>query len=75
MTNMKELNIDQLDQISGGVIYYNEQDGVYEVIDDSSYNVRASYKDINDALIYCHMNHLTDLEVTSAYLEYVRRYF
>lgn len=68
---MNELNIDQLDNISGGYIYYNEQEGVYEVISCIG-EVYATFKDRYDAIDYARKLHISDFEVTPYFISIIR---
>ena len=71
MEDKKELNIDQLDNISGGYIYYNEQEGVYEVINCIG-EVYATFEDRYDAIDYARKHYMSDFEVTPYFISIIR---
>ena len=64
MKDMNELSIEQLDQLSGGIICFNEWDGVYDVLDDDTLDVRASFLNLEDAQSYCHRHDISDFEIS-----------
>ena len=55
--------MEQLDQVCGGMIIYNRHDDVYDVLDDKTAEVRASFMNHEDAKDYCHRNGISDLEL------------
>ena len=71
MEDKNELNIDQLDNISGGYIYYNEQEGVYEVINCIG-EVYATFKERYDAIDYARKLLISDFEVTPYFISIIR---
>ena len=71
MKDKNELNIDQLDAVSGGYIYYNEQKCVYEVISCVG-EVFATFKDRYDAIDYARKLHISEFEVTPYFMSILR---
>lgn len=71
MKDKNELNIDQLDTVSGGYIYYNEQKGVYEVISCIG-EVFDEFKDRWDAIDYARKLLISDFEVTPYFISVIR---
>ena len=59
----KEINMDHLDQVCGGMIIYNGYDDVYDVLDDKTLEVRASFMNHNDARDYCNRHGISDFEL------------
>ena len=50
---MDEIAVDQIDNVSGGYIYHNEETGKYEVINDKTWETIVSVKDKDTAWKYC----------------------
>ena len=50
---IEELGADQLDNVSGGYIYYNEETGKYEVINDKTWETVVSVNSYDTAWKYC----------------------
>lgn len=68
---MTEIGVDQIDNVSGGYIYYNEQEGVYEVINCIG-EVIATFKDRYDAIDYARKLYIPDFEVTPYFISILR---
>lgn len=50
---MMELGADQIDNISGGFIYYNEETDKYEIINDKTWKTVISVMDYDSARALC----------------------
>jgi hypothetical protein len=69
---MKELGADQLDNVAGGYVYYNEETGKYEVIKDSTWETVASVKDYDTAWRYCIARGYNPSKVSKSVVDYCR---
>lgn len=69
---MKELGADQLDSVCGGYIYFNEETGKYEVINDKTWETVVSVKDYDTARRYCLACGLNTSKASKSVVDYCR---
>ena len=69
---MDEIAVDQIDSVSGGYIYHNEETGKYEVINDKTWETVISVKDKDTARKYCLSCGLSPVNASKSVVEYAR---
>ena len=69
---MDEIAVDQIDNVSGGYIYHNEETGKYEVINDKTWETIVSVKDKDTARKYCLSCGLNPSNASKFVVEYAR---
>ena len=69
---MDEIAVAQIDSVSGGYIYHNEETGKYEVINDKTWETVVSVNDKDTAWKYCVSCGLSPANASKFVVDYCR---
>lgn len=69
---INELGADQLENVSGGYIYYNEETDLYEIINDKTWKTVISLRDYDSARACCLGLGFNSATASKAVVDYCR---